>query len=478
MAKLDYSLNVRRIHEATMRLMGQAGVKFVHPEAQRILKEHGIKVEGDLAFFTEEQLMYWVRKAPSTFKIYARNPKWDMTIGGDHVNPAPSYGAPFIYDKDGNKRVGGIEDYVKFVKLYHQDRNFKMNGGVICQPGDIPIDSATSLMFYAAFTHSDKCMFTGCGKREEIQDMFKMAEAAYGSKEELIAKPRFTTIIDTITPLTLDTHMTDTMMLFVEYGQPIIVASCAMGGTTAPVTMGGPIAYTNAEVLATIALAQMIRPGTPVMYGSQSTTADLRNGAIASGSPEGAIVYKYCTEMAKFYGLPSRGGGSLTDSKVVNAQAGYESMLTYLTCAHNDMNLIVHAAGILDGYQAISFEKMILDFQVIELANRYLKDTYIDDQDEAIPVDLMCEIGHDGTYLAEDHTIDHCREEVTVPYLSVCGQCADPKNQFDTNIQNKMMQYLNSYQKPEVAPEVLAKMREILMNRGVSAELLDTIENA
>lgn len=478
MAILNYSLNVRRIHEASMRLMAEAGVKFVSEEAREILKANGIRVEGDLAFFTEEQLMYWVRKAPSTFKIYGKDPKWDMTIGGDHVNPAPSYGAPFISEQDGTRRVGDIEDYIKFVKLYEQDRNFKMNGGVICQPGDLPAGSATALMFYATYTHSNKCMFTGCGTKEEIQDMFKMAEAAYGSKEELIKYPRFTTIIDTITPLTLDKHMFDTMKIFVEYGQPVIVASCAMGSTTAPVTMGGPIAYTNCEVLATIALAQMIHPGVGCMYGSQSTTADLRNGAIASGSPEGAIIYKYCTEMAKFYGLPSRGGGALSDAKVVDAQAGYESMLSYLTCAQNNMNLIVHAAGIMDGYQSISYEKMILDFQIIESANRYLRDTYIDDQDEAIPVDLMVEIGHDGTYLAEDHTIEHCREEVMVPFLSVCGQCSDPVNQFNTNIKNKMNQYLNSYKKPEINPDVLAKMREILIGRGVDPALLDKIENA
>lgn len=478
MAKLNYSLNVRRIHEATMRLMAEAGVKFVHPEAQQILKDHGIRVEGDLAYFTEEQLMYWVRKAPSTFKIYGKDPKWDMTIGGDHVNPAPSYGAPFISAQDGTRRVGDVLDYIKFVKLYEQDKNFKMNGGVILQPGDLPSDSATSLMFYATYTHSNKCMFTGCGKKEEIQDLFKMAEIAYGSKEELIKYPRFTTIIDTITPLTLDKHMTDTMMLFVEYGQPIIVASCAMGGTTAPVTLGGPIAYTNAEVLATIALAQMIRPGVPCMYGSQSTIGDPRNGSIASGSPEGAIVYKYCTEMAKFYGLPSRGGGSLSDSKVVNAQAGYESMLSYLTCAQNDMNLIVHAAGIMDGYQSISYEKLMLDFQIVDLANRYLRDTYIDDQDEAIPVDLMVEIGHEGTYLAEDHTVEHLREEICISSLSVCGSCADPVNQFDNNITNMMNRYLNSYQKPEIDPEVTRKLREILIGRGIDPALLDKIENA
>lgn len=478
MAIVNITQNQRRIHEASMKLLAEVGVKFVSPEAIEILKANGIRCEGDLAFFTEEQIMFWVRKAPSTFKIYGDDSKYDMIIGGEHYNPAPSYGAPFISAQDGTRRTADIEDYIKFVKLYEQNHNFKMNGGLIVQPMDLPSENASPLMFYATYTHSTKCQFAAAGTTDQIQTLFKMAEVAYGGKEELIKYPRFTTIIDTITPLCLDKHMFDSMKLFVEYGQPIIVASCAQGSTTAPVTMGGPIAYTNCEVLATIALAQMMRPGTPCMYGSQSTTADLRSGAIASGAPEGAIIYKYCTEMAKFYELPSRGGGALSDSKVVNAQAGYESMLTYLTCAQNNMNLIVHAAGIMDGYQSISYEKMILDFQVIDSVNRYLRDTYIDEEDEAIPVDLMIEIGHDGTYLTEDHTFEHCREEVMNPLLSVCGPCSNPVDKFDENIQKVMDRYLSTYEKPAHDPEVLAKLRQIMLDRGVDATLLDRIENA
>ena len=471
---INYSEKVKYIHKATMKLIETTGMRFMHPKAIEILKSNGIRCEGNKAFFTEEQLMYWVHKAPSTFNMYALDPKYNMTIGGEHVNPAPSYGAPFVSKQDGTRYTGTSEDYAKFVKLYEQDHNFKMNGGLIIQPGDFPQGNANALMFYEAYRLSDKCMFVAAGHQDEMAAMFKMAEEMFGGKEKMLAKPCMTTIIDVITPLTFDVHMTDDLMLFAEYGQPMIVASCSQAGTTAPVTLGGPITYTNAEVLCVIALAQMVRPGTPVMYGSQTTNADLRNGAIASGSPEGALCYKYCTEMAQFYGLPSRGGGALSDSKVVNAQAGYESMLSYLTCAQNHMNLIVHAAGIMDGYQSISYEKLILDFQVIDCAMRYLKDEEFDEN--TVPVELMSELGHGAMYLAEEHTFENCRDAIMTPRLSVCGPCSDPATRFDSNIETQMEKMLAAYEKPERDEAVLAKLRELLIGRGVDAALLDKID--
>jgi trimethylamine--corrinoid protein Co-methyltransferase len=356
------------------------------------------------------------------------------------------------------------------------NHNFNMNGGIICQPNDVPdpVNNATLIMYYAAFTHSDKCMFTGAGKREQMEALFEMAKVAYGSQEDLIAYPRFTTIVDVNTPLQLDEGMTETMMAFVKYGQPIIVASCDMAGTTAPVTLAGMMTLTNAEVLCTIALAEMIRPGIPVMYGSQSAGSNLRNGAITSGSPEGAIAYKYTAQLAKFYGLPCRGGGSLSDAKVVDAQAGYESLLTFMACCQNHMNLIVHAAGILDGYKCISYEKLMLDFQVIDYVRRYLKD--IESDGERIPLDLMISKGQNGQYFTEKHTLDYCREEPLATFLSTSGSCQDPKNQLSINIDKAITSSIEKYKVPENDPAILEKMRAILIARGIDVALLDRIE--
>jgi trimethylamine--corrinoid protein Co-methyltransferase len=218
----------------------------------------------------------------------------------------------------------------------------------------------------------------------------------------------------------------------------------------------------------------MFNPGCPVIYGSQTTTADLRNGSIAIGAPEGALCYSYCAQLAKFYGLPCRGGGALTDAKVVNGQAGYESMLTYMACRQSEMNLIVQSAGIVDSYTCVSFEKLIMDFEVMDYVDRYLADFEVNE--ETVPLELIDELGHDGQYLTEEHTLDFCRVEPLTPNLAVRGTTQDPAGQFETNIQKRMQRLLDSYKKPELDQAVIEKMKDILVERGVDRALADQIE--
>jgi len=234
------------------------------------------------------------------------------------------------------------------------------------------------------------------------------------------------------------------------------------------------MAMTNAEILSCIALTQMINPGTPVIYASQTTTADMRTGQIACGSPEGALCYKYTANLAKFYGLPCRGGGAVTDSKVVDTQSGYESMLTLMADFSNNMNLVIHSAGILDGYNSTSYEKVIQDFEIVRYVKRYFRD--IEVNDETIPMDLIEEVGHDGEFLTKEHTFKHCRTEALAPTISNRGTVADPLNQIHINIQKRYEQLMDAYVQPEMDAEVLNKVKNILANVGVSRELLDKIE--
>lgn len=464
------------IHEASIRILERTGMKFEHPEAIKVLKENGIKVDDEgVAYFTEEQLMYWVRKAPHAFTLYARNPKHNIVIGGDILNPAPGYGCPYVVDKDGNKRTSVAEDFVKFAKLYHECDSFHVNGGIIVQPTDLPIDNVTLLMFYMTYIYSDKCMLTGTADGKQVAAMMEMAKVAFGGEEELKKYPRLITLINTVTPLQLTNVMTESLFQFVKNRQPIVVGSLGQAGTTSPVTLAGAIAVTNAEVLAGIALAQMISPGTPCIYGSETTTADMRSGATAIGSPEGAICYKYGGKMAEFYGIPSRAGGCLTDAKSLDSQAGYESMITFMACKEAKINFMIHAAGIMDAYASMSYEKLMVDFQVIDYVNRYFGEFEINE--ETIPEDLIDEIGHDGQYLTEDHTFEYCRKEPLTPKISVRGNAMDPKNAFLDNISNRVDQMLEDYKQPELDDQILNKMRQILIDRGVDKDIITKLEN-
>lgn len=463
------------IHEAAMRILKRTGMKFEHPEAQQMLKDNGIEVNDEgVAFFDEDQLMYWVNKAPHAFTMYARNPKYNITVGGDNLNPAPGYGCPYIVEMDGSKRTPTMDDFIKFAKLYHQQQSFKVNGGIIVQPDDLPIDNATLLMFYATYLCSDKVLLTGTADYAQVEAMMEIAKAAFGGAEELAKYPRLITLINTVAPLQLTNVMTESLFQFVRNRQPVIIGSLGQAGSTSPVTLAGAMAVSNAEILAGIALCQMISPGTPVVYGCETTTADMRSGATAIGSPEGAICYNTTGKMAQYYGIPCRAGGCLSDAKKVDAQAGYESMITFMACREANVNFMIHAAGIMDAYASMSYEKLIVDFEVIDYVTRYHNRFEINE--ETIPEDLIDEIGHDGVYLTEDHTLDFCRIEPLTPAISVRGTTSASGSQLETNIQTKIDNMLASYKQPELDLAVIEKMHKILADRGVSKEIIDKIE--
>ena len=205
------------IHESSVRILEKTGMLFEHPKAVRILKENGIDVDDNgVARFKEEQLMYWVNMAPHAFTMFARNPKYNITVGGDHLNPAPGYGCPFVVDMEGNKRNAKVEDFIKFTKLYHQQKSFDVNGGIIVQPSDLPVENATLLMFYMTYLYSDKVLLTGTADGKQVAAMMDMAKAAFGGEEEFKKYPRLITLINTVAPLKLTNVMTESLFQFVE----------------------------------------------------------------------------------------------------------------------------------------------------------------------------------------------------------------------------------------------------------------------
>lgn len=467
--------NVEKLHQASAAILERTGMRFLHPDAIRVLRENGIRVEGDRAYFTEEQLMHFIHMAPDTCKLYAKDPKYDMQIGGSRVYQAPSAGPTFIMAVDGTKRDAKLKDHADMMRLYEGNPIYHMNGGPMCVPEDIDPSYSTLALHYMSLLHSEKCIWAGSGSYEQVEAVLELTRTFWGiSKEEMAERPRVLNCVNTNTPLQLDRNMTETLFTFAKYRQPVVIAAAAMAGTTSPVTMAGNLAVVNAEIIAVIALSQMFAPGTPVLYGSQSTNADLGTCAIAIGSPEGALCYRYCAEMARFYGVPSRGGGALTDAKSLDVQAGYESMLTYYACRDSGVNLVLQSAGILESYLSVSFEKMIVDFEIIDMVERYKRDFVIDE--ETLPFELIDEVGPGGQYLLEEHTFEFCRKEPFIPNVSVRGLHQDPTRVYLENIQKRLDHMLNAYQRPETDGAVIGKMQKVLSEAGVPAQVIEYMD--
>jgi len=467
--------NEQLIHDAAMEILRDVGIKFHNSEAIQVLTDNGIQVKVDVAHFTEEQIMHWVKMAPSSFTIHARNPKYNTEVGGYKTNPSPAYGCAFIAERDGQRRPGTLQDYVKCAKLIHANEDYTINGGIMIQPCDVPDETAPIDMFYATLLHSDKAMLVATGTKVVMESLMKAGCELFGGKKGMLEKPRMFTLINTNSPLSLDGRMLDCLMVFAKYGQPVILSPAAMLGATGPLSMAGTLASGTAENLAGIALAQMIRPGTPVVFGMQSNALDMKGVSFACGSPEGTIMQGFGSQMARYYGLPSRGGGSQTDAPVVNAQAGYESMLTFYSAYRHEINLVLEAGGVLAGVNATSFDKMICDFEII----REVKAAFapLEVNNATLNMEDIKKNAHEANFLASNYTLKNFRGLYT-PRIG--SRNASSPTYFEDSIDQEVERLMKEYEKhrPELDQATRTNIKSLLAETsGIDMQQLDNIEN-
>ncbi len=455
-----------------MRILNKTGMKFHHPEILDILADNGVKISGNTAFFTETQIMDRVKKAPGRFTLYARNPKFDLHIGGDKVAYAPGYGAPNIIEADGSERSACYNDYIQFLKLYQQSDYFNINGGIIVQPHDLDAVNSFPVMLLTTLLYSDKCLLGGGGGKRETDTVMNLLSIVFGGRQGLLEKPRITTIINTLSPLQMDRDSLDTLLIYARHNQPVMVTPAAMAGTTGPVTLAGTIAMSNAEALAGIALTQMINKGVPVIYGFQATTSDMRTAGWTVGSPEHALAVSHGAKLAKFYGLPCRGGGAANDAKCVCVQSGYESMMVMMASRMAKMNLILMSAGTLDGHMAMSMEQFVVDMEILGMVERFTSGVRV--EEDTLALDVIHAVGPGGEFLTQGHTLAHCRKESWLPEISIRGVLSG-KNSYarlNENIENKMEKMLSAYQKPNLPIDIKENLMSYLGEKGFDLSMV------
>ncbi|MGN1013778.1 MAG: trimethylamine methyltransferase family protein [Butyricicoccus sp.] len=463
------------IHDAAMQILRDVGVKVHNQKALEIFRQNGVKVEDSTVFLTEEQVWHWVKMAPSAFTILGRNPKYKVEMGTGKTNPAPAYGCAFIAEKDGTQRPGMMDDYMKCLKLVYANEDYDINGGTMIQPSDVPDRLAPLAMFYATILNSDKAIMLSTGDKDVMEHLMEASCELFGGKDALIAQPRMIALINTNSPLSLDERMVDNLMVLAEYGQPVILCPAAMLGATGPLPMAGTLASGTAEDLTGICLAQMVRPGTPVVFGIQSTAVDMRGLTFACAAPEGAQMQGFAANMGKFYDLPSRGGGSQTDAPVLNAQAGYESMLTFYSAYSHGVNIVMEAGGIVDSVNATSFEKMIADFEVIRLTKAAL--TPFEVNEETLDLDEIREAGHTGSFVTMDYTLDNFMD-LYMPNIGGRGAKTKSPTYYEDSIEAEMNRLLDEFEdsKPELDREKKDRVKAVLVKSGMDASILDKIE--
>ena len=411
--------DIEQIHSTSIRLLAKVGVEFPHEAALAAFRKHGVKIDGQRVYLSEDQVMEALSSAPRQFTLHARNPERNVVVGGGRPVFAPGYGAPFLVDstlsEDGvlGKRAPTMEDYVNLVKIAHALPNQDMSGHLLVEPGDVMAGTAHLRMLHANMVHSDKPFVGSASGRIGARHTFEMASILFG--RDVKEWPVTIGLVNSLSPLGYSADMLEALLEYAHWRQPLVLAALMMAGSTGPITLAGTLATQTAELLAGIALTQIVSPGTPVVFGSTSTNIDMKSGALAIGSPELSQMIIAHAQLARHYGLPSRSGGALTDASFPDAQAGFESMMSLLTSVNTGIDLVLHAGGILSSYLAFSHEKFVLDDEMCGMVRHLHQGIAV--TADTLAYDVSANVGPGGNYLMEMQTVMRCRKEFWEPDL-------------------------------------------------------------
>lgn len=455
------------IHDAAMNILSGVGVAFNEAESLDIFKKNGFNVDGKTVFFSENEIRVALESAPQRFTLAARNPANSIQLGDDDFAFVPGYGAPFIITSDGRKRNATMQDYDNFCKLVQTSKYIDMNGFMMVEPSDIPPETAHLDMLLSSIVLCDKPFMGSPVSKEGARDTIEMAGLVWGGKDKIKDTPLTVSLINSLSPLQFSEEMAGSLIELARYGQACVLASLAMAGASGPVELAGILAMQNAEILAGLTLAQLVRPGVPIIYGSTSSPMDMRTGGLSIGAPELSMIVSCTAQMARFYHLPSRSGGGLTDANFPDAQAGIESAMALITATRNGINFILHACGILGAYVAMSYEKFIIDEELCGMVKKLIESVEI--SDATLDLATIEEVGIGGNYLTQPKTFELCRTAFFLPELMTVqdydGWRDAGGKRADERASDLLNKRLANYEKPDIDPAIASELSEYVTRR-------------
>ena len=457
------------IHDGSMRILEQIGLQIVNDRARELMVSHGATVDTKTGYVKMERelVMEKIATIPSQFTLHARNPKYNAIYGGNHINFTLVASAPNCSDLDRGRRTGNFEDYCKFLKLGQYFNVIGCHSGYPVEPIDLPAHIRHLDAYHAFITLTEKAWHAyslGNGKVEDAIEMICMARGI--DKEQLKKEPSVMTVVNTNSPLKVDVPMLDGLMLLAEHGQPVVVTPFTLSGAMSPVTIAGALAQQNAEALGVLSITQMINPGSPAMYGGFTSNVDMKSGAPAFGTPEYSKAVLAGGQLARRYGIPYR-TSNVNASNCVDAQAAWESGMSLWGAVMAHGNMIKHSGGWLEGGLCASFEKLIVDMEMVQMMSEFLRPIEVNENELALGT--IEEVGAGGHFFGTAHTIDRYKDAFYSPI------CSDWSN-FETweengSVQtaqraNKLFkQILAEYQEPELDPGIREQIDEYVAVR-------------
>jgi len=416
--KLISDDELESIHLASLRVLKEIGVDVLHDEARRIMKEHGADVRDDSVRvrFDPDMVLGLVAHAPAEFAIHARNPAHNVRFGGNNLVISQMASAPNCSDTDNGRRPGNQKDYRNFLRLAQMHNILNTTGGYPVEPIDIHPSIRHLECIRDLATLTDKVFHIYSLGKERNVDGIEIARIARGiSHEQLLEEPSVYTIINTNSPLKLDVPMMEGIIQMSSRGQVVIVTPFTLSGAMAPVTIAGALVQQNAEALAGIAFTQMVRKGAPVGYGGFTSNVDMKSGAPAFGTPEYMKAQLVGGQLARRYKIPYRTSNTCA-ANTVDAQAAYESVFSLWGAVQAGANFMLHGAGWLEGGLRCSYEKTILDIDLLQMVAEFL--TPLDLSEDALAIDAIRDVGPGGHFFGTPHTQSRYKTAFYSPILS------------------------------------------------------------
>ncbi|HIC94652.1 MAG TPA: trimethylamine methyltransferase [Anaerolineae bacterium] len=413
---------VRQIHDTALRALEEIGVQVNNARALEIFTSKGAKISGRLAKLPRPMVEDAIASAPSRVVLCGREEKHDLVLEDGRVYMGTGGTALNVLDLEGNRRRSNLEDVRRLAHLTDALENIHFYVLPV-YPNELPREIVDVNRFYAGLANTTKHVMGGIYTVEGALNVIRMAEEIVGGAEALRERPIVSFITLVISPLKIDNLYGEMLIEIAKRGIPVAIPSEPQCGSTAPVTLAGNLVLFAAETLAGVTLAQLVNPGAPVLCGHVGTIADMRTMSYVSGAVEMGLLSAAGAQLAQFWQLPYYATGGMSDSKVPDVQAGYESAITLFTVALAGANYIHDAAGLLDFALTASYEKYVIDNEIIGMVLRALQGVEVDE--ESLAFEVISHVGPGGHFLAERHTIQHMRSEFFYPKLSDRGKYED-----------------------------------------------------
>jgi len=463
------------IHDGSMRILEELGLEVLNENALGLYEQDGARVDWDRqrVYLDRNKLMQRIDTVPAEFQLHAPNPERNRLVGSNAVNFTTVASAPNSSDLEGGRRTGNFEDYCNFLRLTQSFDVIDFLSGYPVEPIDIHPETRHLDATLAAFTLTDRAFSLYCLGGGRVMDGIRMTAIARGVDLEVLkSEPSIITVVNTNSPLRVDGPMLDGLIEMAEYGQPTIVTPFTLSGAMCPITIAGALAQQNAEALGVIALSQIVNPGAPMVYGGFTSNADMRSGAPAFGTPEYTRAAWASGQLARRYGLPFRSSNT-NASNCVDAQAAWESQMSLWGAVMGHAQIIKHAAGWLEGGLCASFEKFIIDVDMLQMMRETLKPLQVDES--TLALEAIREAGHGGHFFGTAHTLANYTTAFYEPLVSDWSNFETwSENGGKTAFERANLVYrqkLEEYQAPEMDDSLRQALEEYANERRRELEL-------